>query len=696
MRDCDDGDDHDSDKDFWPDESNSESQDESLSGESDVSEIIAAKVRTCPAKVAKEEQFKKSFSQGQPLSFKRGYGNATIEASTEKEQIVSVNGAEKDIQVAYSINTKGKRKWDKPQFCLYCSERKSKIARHLQEVHDSELEVVKATSITLDKKDNAATRKVKLKERKNIFEKLRKLGNFNHNIEVIKNGSGVLVVEKRPQTVTPYTLYLPCEHCYGFYHKVELRRHIKTCKQKPLNAVVGKRVQSYASMLLYCNPDASTDLKKILNRMNVDEVSLCVKNDELIIKYGNALCTRLRRCGDQQQHISNKLRELGRLVLEARKCCEKIKSLTDCLTPILFDFVLQAVSELSGWNEEDGTVRVPSIGIKLGHTLKKVAKILKGEAIMNGMHNIKGQADDFCSLLEIKWNDEIAKLARNELEQRKWNRPQLLPLTSDLQKLRVHLKQTAQTAISLLSTENSNINEWRNLATSTLTGLILFNRRRGGEPALMKIEDFEKRMKGGNMNDEVRKSLSAFELKLCNSFQRVELRGKRGRKVPLLITREAEKAIKLIIELRSIVGVSSDNRYVFSVPTSGSLKNIRGPDAMRKHVNQCGMHCAEAICSTNLRKHVATLSQILNLTETELEMLAKFLGHDIKIHREYYRLPEDTLQLAKCSKLLLIMEKGVSEFNGKPLNEIELDINGKCFYIALSSVFKRSPSTPTY
>ena len=52
------------------------------------------------------------------------------------------------------------------------------------------------------------------------------------------------------------------------------------------------------------------------------------------------------------------------------------------------------------------------------------------------------------------------------------------------------------------------------------------------------------------------------------------------------------------------------------------------------------------------------MSQILNLDKNELEMLATFMGHDIEINRRYYRLPENTLQLAKCGKLLMLMDKG--------------------------------------
>ena len=54
------------------------------------------------------------------------------------------------------------------------------------------------------------------------------------------------------------------------------------------------------------------------------------------------------------------------------------------------------------------------------------------------------------------------------------------------------------------------------------------------------------------------------------------------------------------------------------------------------------------------------------------------MGHDIAIHREYYRLPEDTLQLAKCSKIMLLMERGEIENSfGKSLSEIEINLGGK-------------------
>ena len=100
-------------------------------------------------------------------------------------------------------------------------------------------------------------------------------------------------------------------------------------------------------------------------------------------------------------------------------------------------------------------------------------------------------------------------------------------------------------------------------------------------------------------------------------------------------------------------------------------------------MKQCKLQFPEVIYSTNLRKHVAVLSQLLNLEKNEMGLLTQFMGHDIKIHRDYYRLPEDTLQLAKCSKIILLMEKGImGDFARKSLSEVEISLEGMIFVVS--------------
>lgn len=84
--------------------------------------------------------------------------------------------------------------------------------------------------------------------------------------------------------------------------------------------------------------------------------------------------------------------------------------------------------------------------------------------------------------------------------------------------------------------------------------------------------------------------------------------------------------------------------------------------------------CPQSPSSDKLRKHAATLSMVLNLTNTEMDQLASRLGHDIRIHREFYHLPEKTLQLAKISKLPIALEQGrIADVHGKNLDEISID-----------------------
>lgn len=57
----------------------------------------------------------------------------------------------------------------------------------------------------------------------------------------------------------------------------------------------------------------------------------------------------------------------------------------------------------------------------------------------------------------------------------------------------------------------------------------------------------------------------------------------------------------------------------------------------------------------------------------EIDVLAQFMGHDIRIHRTHYRLPERTLEAAKISKLLFAADRGaLAEFDGMSLDDMEV------------------------
>ena len=187
----------------------------------------------------------------------------------------------------------------------------------------------------------------------------------------------------------------------------------------------------------------------------------------------------------------------------------------------------------------------------------------------------------------------------------------------------------------------------------------------------------------GNFND----CLSSFEKMLYKLFYRTEIIGKKGKTLPVLFPSKGKVQMDLLIEKRHLIR-NPNNSYLF--PRKDSEFHIRGTDCLRKFSEECGAEAPERLRSTRLRKQIATMSQILNLQENELDILAQFLGHDICVHRDFYRLPSATIQVAKVSKWLLAMEKGLPGFHrGLSLNDITLDdkdaADGMCYMVVTCS-----------
>ncbi|KAK3913908.1 Anion exchange protein 4 [Frankliniella fusca] len=93
---------------------------------------------------------------------------------------------------------------------------------------------------------------------------------------------------------------------------------------------------------------------------------------------------------------------------------------------------------------------------------------------------------------------------------------------------------------------------------------------------------------------------------------------------------------------------------------------------LRKFAKECGPSEPHLLTGTKLRKLVATAIQLLNLRENELAPFATFMGHDIRIHTEFYRLSSDTMKLAEVSKILLNLENGsINRMRGLIIDEVE-------------------------
>lgn len=561
-----------------------------------------------------------------------------------------------------SNNTRDKRKWDKLQACIFCKELVRPYARHLLRKHKFEIEVQKLSSLT----------KGSL-ERKRCIEKLRKAGNYAHNNKVLRANSGQIIPVKRAASSKTVENYYPCHKCFGLYLKRQLWRH--ECNFKAVNdgPKLQGRLQTYNSLLLDVPNTASQELRdNIISKMKPDLITLIIKNDPLILLFGTKLFNKLGHLRHLWSHISQKMREIARLVQAVRKRDENVIFLADSIHVSKFDCVVECVKEVAGFTPETKRMTIPSLALKIGHTIKKCCVILKSEAIKKLDVDGEMKADSFLNLCNAEWGGEVSCHALKSLDENKWNKLQILPLAEDIVKINKVINTDLAAAKKELQ-RKVTMKNWDILSKAALSSMILFNRKRSGEASRMKIKIYESRDRDPNSQTEIQKSLSDYERKLCNGLTLVELRGKKGRKIPILLTKDMKESIDLIIKHRIEVGVNEANEHVFPRRNCDSLESLRGSDVLRFYAQICGAKSPHLLTSTRLRKHVGTMSQLLNLKEHELDCLANFLGHDIRIHREFYRLPESTMYMAKISKILIAMESGTAhKFKGKSLDEMDI------------------------
>ncbi|XP_065152275.1 uncharacterized protein [Paramisgurnus dabryanus] len=218
-------------------------------------------------------------------------------------------------------------------------------------------------------------------------------------------------------------------------------------------------------------------------------------------------------------------------------------------------------------------------------------------------------------------------------------------------------------------TEQMDLDAYKTLNESVLAQVIIFNKRREGEASRLTLDVYMKASTSA-INEDIYKTLSPLEKQLSKLLTRIEIRGKRGKKVPVFLTKRMKASIDLLVQKRVEAGVPAENPYLFARP--GVMTNIRGCDCLRKYAKKSKAENPELLRSTKLRKQVATLCQLLDLSEQELEQVARFMGHDIRVHGDFYRQTDKTFQIAKISKLLFAMEQGTQTLRGKNLNTLAL------------------------
>ncbi|KAK9871424.1 hypothetical protein WA026_012801 [Henosepilachna vigintioctopunctata] len=497
--------------------------------------------------------------------------------------------------------TKVKHYKDKKTFCPYCDLNVSHFSRHLSTYHSGELKVQEIHSM----KPNS-------KQRRNAIIALAKEGNFLFN-----KTSTILRPVRRVERYDDSSNedYLPCSYCLGSYKKKSLHRHAKRCNQNNSSDSARKmpRIDGQATLLRGSIIHDVLLKEKLFPRMRADEVALVVKKDKLICSYGLSYL-KGRRSKGNIDFVRQTMRRLARLLMFARSENNCIKELLDLLFPKHFDLIIRGVKKLDDIIMTQKTSSLLHWHLAYVHYLQ-----------IENSEDKRKEVKTLRKLFESQWADEISAQAGADLSSQKWNKKELLPLTSDLKILNEYLNEKAQISSDCLQVCEKNITAYKTLKEVLYCQIILLNRRRPAEVAQIKTNSFQL-LHTNELSNEFENCLTQTERILLNSFSRLVIRGKRGRGVAILLSPTMKGHFEELLKVRHHF-VSNNNDYIFH--TSG-FTCLDGTKILRKYAMNCKLQFPNNITATRLRKHLATVTQLLQFSEQDLEQLSTFMGHTIK------------------------------------------------------------------
>ncbi|XP_063931205.1 uncharacterized protein LOC135143259 [Zophobas morio] len=304
----------------------------------------------------------------------------------------------------------------------------------------------------------------------------------------------------------------------------------------------------------------------------------------------------------------------------------------------------------------------------MGTLLKKVGKHAKTYLIKNKLDKKIQAWKKFMHVLNEEYGTHINKTAIENLSQLHRSKPVQLPTANDISKFYAFLCDKRNFYAKLLQKEFSS-KAWKELCSYTLTCIQVFNRRRPGESQRMLVSDLKNIRKADYAGDQMLfNSLDIREQEAVKEFSLIFLRGKLNRSVSMLVDHTTLECLNLIMKHREQAGVLKENPYIFGLPGEDQqeFRHLDACTLMRNYSSSCGLSHPETIRATLLRKHIATYCAAMGYTDEQISDVANHLGHEEKIHKNYYRMPVVTKEITRMSKLLNNALIGSGETNKSP------------------------------
>lgn len=400
------------------------------------------------------------------------------------------------------------------------------------------------------------------------------------------------------------------------------------------------------------------DFKKLLNTLHEDDIGNLCKTDEIILMVGNRSFTANKRKNDKkiegQKTTRARMRLLARIYIVFKqmyadqtdiKVERMLDNSADMFRRETISILERAIDTLC--EKEKGetcsgvTDQKSSLKIAVLNLLKLVSKYLIGHFLVKNLDEHSKCVTDFLQVLKL-FEDDMFGDAYYDINYKKnveSRKPVNLPNNDDVALLLNECK-AIMTNIDQFQLPNESFLKVR---AATVTTLIIFNARRGGEPVRLTIKQWNEALTGQwvDESDDVSKEDMLVTYQTGKGANHL---------VPIMFPPETHQAIKFLVDQnnRSLAGVLKTNQYVF--PSKSSEYHTSGWHAVNEILTMLSLK--GAINATRNRHRVASLLAKLQLSDKEKELVYKHFGHTELVNANKYQAAAGSLQLNTTGKRL--------------------------------------------
>ncbi len=379
---------------------------------------------------------------------------------------------------------KNNRVFDTVHACLFCERLVTNISKHLRNVHKAESRVAKIKALDPTTKDTAEEKQEKRTKSKLLLDDLRREGDHNHNLNVMREKRGQLILVRREAGAFIADNYTPCTACLGWFHATELRKHMKyRCSKRSGETSNPPRSKDlmYQSKSLMRDTTVSKGLGEVLSSMREDEFTKIVKSDLLIKQLGDAWFQKSRRNKlRRKNYASDRMRRAAKFLVKMQQLDPEVSCMSDCLKPERFEIVVTAVkavgADKDGCDSSDDEPENPSVMIKLAEDIKRMTGHKLSLGYKSYDQKMVAEATAFSHVLDLEMSVKITKNASAVLQERRFNKKIELPQPTDVKKFSDYiLAELDQLSLTV---------EWdtyRRAIKLVQCRLLTYNKRRPGE-----------------------------------------------------------------------------------------------------------------------------------------------------------------------------------------------------------------------